>query len=208
MDNALSVLRTNPYVSSSVSLFLVLYAGLAAPALPSRFAGLFEHSVFKLLILALVVILLQGKNVTMGLLVAVGFVVSLGTLSRYRVFTMAGEFAGLVKKPAPKPKKKCKPKKPAHVDRNPDPAFAPDGQLPQSPSDKPEWSLGPSPSPNKLSLRGFEYGAHDEPNHLPGGHGDMDKNNGLQVAAPLHPDKKFSSGQDPIGYKGRDLATF
>lgn len=92
VNNTLSVLRTNPYVSSSVSLFLILYAGLAAPALPASVAGLFEHSVFKTLIMVLILVLLREKNFTTALLVAIGFMVSMTTLSRYRARAMVTEF--------------------------------------------------------------------------------------------------------------------
>jgi hypothetical protein len=196
LNNTLSVLRTNPYVSSSVSLFLVLYAGLAAPSLPASVAGLFEHSVFKLLILTLVLVLLKGQNMTMALLVSIGFVVSMGTLSRYRVSAMANELSSL--NPFAK-------RGPTHVSRDADPSFGPDGQSQSNPSNEAKWSS--KDGVNRLNIRGYEYAGHDETNHLPGGHGNIDKNSKLQVAAPLHPDGKFSGAQDPDGYNGHSFAT-
>jgi len=73
LNNTLSVLRTHPYASASISLFLV--SGLAALVLPTSVAGLFENSVFKILILVAVLVLLMSA------------------LSRYRVSAMANEIS-------------------------------------------------------------------------------------------------------------------
>lgn len=142
LNNTLSVLRTNPYVSSSVSLFLVLYAGLAAPALPASVAGLFEHSVFKTLIMVLILVLLREKNFTTALLVAVGFMVSMSTLTRYRAHAMARDLGAGV-----------------------------DVQAPSGPIEDAEWSANEGDGVNHVKLRGHDYVGPDEPNHLPGGHG-------------------------------------
>jgi hypothetical protein len=141
LNNALIVLRTNPYLSATVSLFLVLYASLAAPALPASVAALFEHSVFKMLIMALILVLVKGQNVTVALLVAVGFMVSMSTLSRYRLSSLWASR---------------------------DTAFGPDGQPQQTPQDT-KWSA--KNRVNRLNIRGYEYADHDVENHLPGGHG-------------------------------------
>ena len=95
LNNNLSILRTNPYLSASINLFLVLYAGLAAPNLPASIAGLFEYPVFKILILTLVMVLVQGKNWNMAILIAMGFSVSMMTLSRYRTASLVTELSGL-----------------------------------------------------------------------------------------------------------------
>jgi len=186
LNNTLSVLRTNPYISATTSLFLVLYAGLAAPALPASIAGLFEHSVFKLMILVMVLVLLKGKNVTLALLVSIGFVVSMGTLSRYRVYTMANELSSL------------------NQSKHKDQAYGPEGQPPAIPSDVAKWKL--DKGTNKLTIHGYEYAGNDEPNHLPGGHGDMENNNNIDVAAPMHPDK-FYKPEAPDAYNGSSFAT-
>ncbi len=97
-DSYLSVLHTNSYVAGAVTLFLVLYGAMAAPALPPMVATLFENPVFKMLILMLVLVV-RNYNPTMAILVAVGFVISMQTLSKYRIFTMANELSGLVTAP-------------------------------------------------------------------------------------------------------------
>lgn len=94
-DRNLSILYTNPYVASVVTLFLVLYAGLAAPALPASVAALFDHWWFKVLIL-FVVLIVRNYNPTVAILVAVGFMVSMQTLSKYHIFSMASEFSNMI----------------------------------------------------------------------------------------------------------------
>jgi len=91
-DRNLSVLYTNPYVSSVVTLFLLMYAGLAAPALPASIAALFDQWWFKVSIL-FIVLAVRNYNPTIAILVAVGFMVSMQTLSKYHIFSMASEFA-------------------------------------------------------------------------------------------------------------------
>lgn len=89
-DSYLSVLHTNQYVSATVSIFLILYASLAAPKLPPFIASLFENTLFKVLIFFLI-LAVRSYNPTVALLVAIGFLISLQTLSKYRIFAMAGE---------------------------------------------------------------------------------------------------------------------
>ena len=189
-DNYLSVVRTNPYVSSSVTLFLVLYAGLAAPALPPSIAGLFEHSAFKLLILFMVLFLLKNQEPMMALMVAVGFVISLNTLSKYRIFTMANELNGLVGN-----------KTENNSTRSPTGSYGPNGVAPVEPISESVWKN--NGTNHSIKLRGHDYSHDDEPH---GGNG----TNTQQVAAPLHPDNKYQGPQGlqgPSGYDGTDLAT-
>ena len=54
IDNAMAMVLGNPYLSTALTLFLVLYAGLAAPNLPHFIASLFENPLFKFLILFLI----------------------------------------------------------------------------------------------------------------------------------------------------------
>jgi len=74
----------NEYVSGAVSLFLILYAGMAAPKLPERIARLFESTLFKILIFFLIAYIGQKKP-TVAIIVAVAMVVSLQTLHRHEI---------------------------------------------------------------------------------------------------------------------------
>ena len=77
--NALSILD-NPYVSTFVKVFLVVYAGVWAPRLPPTLAGLFKNNMFRMLIFFLVVFV-ATKDARVALLIAVGFLMSMQALS-------------------------------------------------------------------------------------------------------------------------------
>ena len=77
--NALSVLD-NPYVSTFVKVFLVVYAGVWAPRLPPTLAGLFKNNMFRMLVFFLVVFV-ATKDARVALLIAVGFLMSMQALS-------------------------------------------------------------------------------------------------------------------------------
>lgn len=74
----------NKYMSSGLTLFLVLYAGLAAPQLPERITNLFENEIFKLFIMFMIAYM-STKNTTTALLVAICFAISLQTLTKQKI---------------------------------------------------------------------------------------------------------------------------
>jgi hypothetical protein len=83
VNEALSILD-NQIVSSVLGLFLVLYAGLAAPKLPRSIARLFDNPVFRVIVLFLVAFM-ATKNKSVALIAAVGLVVSFQTLNRHKM---------------------------------------------------------------------------------------------------------------------------
>lgn len=83
VTEALSVLD-NQIVSSVLGLFLVLYAGLAAPKLPRSIAKLFDNPIFRVIVLFLVAFM-ASKNKSVALIAAVGLVVSFQTLNRHKM---------------------------------------------------------------------------------------------------------------------------
>lgn len=80
----MSYIDENEYVSAFLTLFLILYAGLAAPKLPKYIAELFGYPLFRLLIFFLIVYS-ANKNVRVALLVAIGFAISMHTLNKYEL---------------------------------------------------------------------------------------------------------------------------
>ena len=78
----MTTVNENKYVSSAISLFLILYAGLAAPKLPRKFAKIFENPIVKLIIFFLIAYTAR-KDPNVAIIAAVGLMVSLYTLSRY-----------------------------------------------------------------------------------------------------------------------------
>lgn len=168
LNKSLSVLKTNQYISSAVTLFLVLYAGLAAPVLPSHIAGLFDYRLFKLAVLFLVLVLLKGQNHLTALLVSVGFVVSMNTLTKYKVFTMANEMVFGRNESFEEDADVVDSEDVADVE----PVLAesaPDGVAAGSHN----VTYSSDGARHSVTLRGQEYVSTDEPNHLPNGHGDL-----------------------------------
>lgn len=210
LDTSISVVRTNPYIASAVTLFLILYASLAAPALPASLAGLFEHSTFKLMVMILILYLVKNQDITTALLVAICLSLSLNTLSKYRVFTMANELSTAVSTAVSAPvqfvetprtsdaSSSSQPEKPS------DTAYGPNGLGAGATEDTQYQHNG---TVHRTTLRGQEYAVSDEPNLLPGGHGDMTDNMNLDIAAPMFPDTKVPPGQGPSGYESGGYAT-
>ena len=75
VQNSLSFLD-NPYAKNILKVFLVLYAGLAAPRLPAFLAGLFNNALFRIVVLFLIAYL-GLKDTTIALLSAVAFTLSI-----------------------------------------------------------------------------------------------------------------------------------
>lgn len=73
----------NEYVSAGLSLFLILYAGVAAPKLPQQVVQLFDNTLVKLFVFFLIVYV-SRKNPTVAIIAAVAVLVSLMTLNRIK----------------------------------------------------------------------------------------------------------------------------
>jgi len=84
VKNALSFVDNSEYISAGLTIFLILYAGLAAPQLPEYIANLFDNPLFKLLILFLVAYSAK-KNPTVAIVAAIGLMVSIHTLNRIKL---------------------------------------------------------------------------------------------------------------------------
>lgn len=85
IDNTLKhFLLEQKYVNTALYLFLILYAGLAAPKLPSYISKLFNNAIFRVLILFLIAYL-ASKDVEAAILVSVGLVITLMTLNHHKV---------------------------------------------------------------------------------------------------------------------------
>lgn len=90
-DDKLSGLKNNPYVSGTLIVLLLAYSGLVAPQLPNSIALLFESTVFKILFLFMILVVFK-QNPTISLLMAIAFVLSMQTLSKYRLSVLTSEF--------------------------------------------------------------------------------------------------------------------
>jgi len=82
-ENWFSFLK-NDYVSSVISLILVLYAGLAAPQLSENVVKIFDNTLVKLVIFFLIAYS-ANKNPTIAIIAAVGVLISLMTLNKWQI---------------------------------------------------------------------------------------------------------------------------
>jgi len=80
----LSVLDKNKYVSTIISLFLVLYASLAAPRLSPKIAKLFENPIVKIIFVFLIAYS-STKDPTVAIVASIALLVSLNTLTKYKI---------------------------------------------------------------------------------------------------------------------------
>lgn len=83
----MSFVDNNPYISGALSLFLVMYAGLAAPKLPESIAKLFDNAWFRLVVFFLIIYSAK-KNPTVAIIAAVGLMISMQTLSKLKIGKM------------------------------------------------------------------------------------------------------------------------
>ena len=198
LNNNLSILRTNPYLSASINLFLVLYAGLAAPNLPASIAGLFEYPVFKILILTLVMVLVQGKNWNMAILIAMGFSVSMMTLSRYRTASLVTELSGLENSSDENSSDENSAVENSAVENSPVENSAVETYNKRDISNHNVSKWNATAGVNNVTLRGYSQTTNNVDNLLPGGHNDMMGNGNM---GQVH-----TQGQ--LGYAGQQYASY
>lgn len=74
----------NKYISSALTILLVVYASLAAPKLSERMARLFENSIFRTLIFFLIAYS-SRKDPAVAAISAIGLMISLQTLNKYDI---------------------------------------------------------------------------------------------------------------------------
>ena len=77
LDNMLA----NEYISTGIILLLVFYGAFIAPKLPGNISYLFRMPLFNLLVIALIVYT-YTKNISISLILLVGFIISLQTLNK------------------------------------------------------------------------------------------------------------------------------
>jgi hypothetical protein len=80
LDSALD----NIYINTGLKVFIGLYAALAAPNLPSVVRDLFGNTIFRIL-WAFLIILVATKDSGLALMLAIAFVVTLFSISKYQL---------------------------------------------------------------------------------------------------------------------------
>lgn len=82
VSNLLSKVDENEYLSTALSLFLVVYASLAAPQMPEYVLRLFDNVLVKLLMFFLIAYSAK-KSPSVALIASLGLMVTLQALNRY-----------------------------------------------------------------------------------------------------------------------------
>jgi len=95
VQSGLDVVDNNKIVNSLVGLFLVLYAGLAAPKLPRHVAQLFDYTAFKIVVLFLIAYI-ASKDKSVAIIAVVALVVSFQTLTKFKVGDMVANVVARV----------------------------------------------------------------------------------------------------------------
>lgn len=81
VQNTIKRTFENKYVYGATILIAILYAGMAAPKLPASVAKLFDQNLFKLVVL-FIIAYVSTSDVTVALILAIGFIISIQTLNR------------------------------------------------------------------------------------------------------------------------------
>ena len=76
----------NKYISITLKVLLALYAAFVAPKLSPSVSSIFEHTLFRIVVVVLI-IWLATKDAAMAILVALAFVVSVQTANKHRILS-------------------------------------------------------------------------------------------------------------------------
>ena len=80
LDNILS----NKYVFTFLSLFLVLYGGLAKPAMPKVVVKLFDNKIFRIIYMAMIVYM-SKQDIKFAIMMAVAFSITMELVNQTKL---------------------------------------------------------------------------------------------------------------------------
>jgi len=94
LTSRLNQALANPNISAALTLFLVLYGGLAKPTLPDWLADLFDSAIFRFLVLSLIAFT-ATNNSQIALITALVFTITMNLLSERKTAEtfLASQFA-------------------------------------------------------------------------------------------------------------------
>lgn len=84
VNNAMSVFVQNDFLSTGLTMFLILYASMAAPRLPENIARMFDNVFVKFIILFLIAYNVK-RNPTAALIASMGFMITILTINKYDI---------------------------------------------------------------------------------------------------------------------------
>tara|TARA_B100001287_G_C22258885_1_gene334003 strand:- start:24 stop:524 length:501 start_codon:yes stop_codon:yes gene_type:complete len=85
VESYLNMLFENKYLSTALSMFLVFYSSRAAPKLPNFMVKLFENSIFRILVLSLIVYK-GNRDPQFAIMIAVVFTITMNMVSKQKLF--------------------------------------------------------------------------------------------------------------------------
>ena len=88
LDKALG----NVYVSTSLKVFLVLYAALAAPELPKNVSDILNNVVVRI-IAAAIIVLLATKDPSLAIISSIAFVLTLEAANKYNLINTSQSYS-------------------------------------------------------------------------------------------------------------------
>jgi hypothetical protein len=88
----------NPYVVGVVGILAFVYGSKIAPKLQPPYAQWFDNPIFKVLFIFLILAVHQVSP-TIAIVLTLALIISLQTLSRYKIFTMANEVSQITAQP-------------------------------------------------------------------------------------------------------------
>lgn len=84
INKAFSILDKNKFVISGLIILLIGYSAVVAPNMPEKYIRWIENPIAKIIVFLLIV-LVARRNVTIAILLAIGYMISLHRLSKFIV---------------------------------------------------------------------------------------------------------------------------
>ena len=92
-DKILNRTLDNIYINTAIKIFIALYAAFAAPKLPKSLVNLFDNIIVRI-IFAFCIVFMSTRDPSLAILIAVGFVITLQTANKMRLYNTSMSVSG------------------------------------------------------------------------------------------------------------------
>ena len=92
-ENILNRTLDNVYISTTLKIFLGLYAAFAAPKLPKSLVDLFDNTIVRVMF-AFSIVFMATKDPSLAILIAVAFIITLQTANKMRLYNTSMSVSG------------------------------------------------------------------------------------------------------------------
>lgn len=82
----------NKYIMSILMMIVVTYGSIYAPNLPRNYANYLSHPLIKILIIVLILVV-KKYNVLLSVMLSVCFVITMQTVNRYNIYSIADKIS-------------------------------------------------------------------------------------------------------------------